>query len=327
MSVNEDSEHRRHPNYRAQQVFRGARQRGVALLVALLVVALATILIAGLLDRGELAAARTRNALREEQAQAYARGLENYAAEVLTRAQAQNTGYDAADSIWAIPLPPTPVPGGTIAAQMTDLNGRFNLNNLDPAYRTHAVWLRKFVLLLNALKLDPSIANHIVTWMDLTTPASADDQFYLAQPVPYRRALRPFAHVSELRLVAGMDGETYAALAPYVTALPEGTPININTASVPVLMTLSSNMTREMALAIWQQGGAHYRDRKDVLDAQPTLGAIEDPICFGVQSSYFLARGLITLDGLPFEFDSLIERSAPGANGGIRVLQRSRGGD
>jgi len=302
-------------------------QRGVALLVALLVVALAAVLIAGLLDRGGLVAARTRNALRSQQAQAYARGLENYAAEVLVRAQDQNPGYDAADSVWAIPLPPTPVPGGMIAAQMSDLNGRFNLNNLDPAYDTAQVWRGKFVLLLTALKLDPAIAGHVATWMDANTPVSADDQFYLAQPVPYRRAGRLFTHVSELRLVAGVDGDVYAALAPYVTALPQGTPINVNTASVPVLMTLSSSsMTREMAQAIWQQGGAHYQ-LADLQSGKPPLGAIEYPDCYGVQSSYFLARGLITLDGLPFEFDSLIERRIGGANGGVHVLQRSRGGD
>jgi general secretion pathway protein K len=305
----------------------GSNQRGVALLVALLVVALATVLIAGLLDRGGLVAARTRNALRQGQAQAYARGLENYAAEVLMRAQSQPTGYDANDSIWAIPLPPTPVPGGTIAAQMADLNGRFNLNNLDPAYDTSQVWRGKFVLLLTALKLDPAIAGHIVTWMDANTPASADDQFYLAQPVPYRRAGRAFAHVSELRLVAGIDGDTYAALAPYVTALPAGTPINVNTASVPVLMTLGANTTREMAQAIWQQGGAHYTGVDQVLKAQPALGAIEHPECYDVRSRYFRARGLIALDGLPFELDSLIEWRHNEANGGIRVLQRSRGGD
>ncbi|HSN00997.1 MAG TPA: type II secretion system minor pseudopilin GspK [Rudaea sp.] len=306
----------------------GKSQSGVALLVALLVVALATVLIAGLLDRGGLIAARTRNALRQEQAQAYARGLENYAAEVLTRAQDNPTGYDAADSIWAIPLPPTPVPGGTIAAQMSDLNGRFNLNNLDPAPTNAAsqVWRGKFVLLLTALKLDPAVADHIANWMDADTPASTDDQLYLAQPVPYRRAGRIFTHVSELRLVAGIDGDAYAMLAPYVTALPMGTPINVNTASLPVLMTLSANMTREMAQAIWQQGGAHYTGVDQVLKAQPALGAIEHPECYGVTSSYFLARGLITLDGLPFEFDSLIERRG-GAGGGIRVLQRSRGGD
>lgn len=297
------------------------------MLVALLVVALATVLIAGLLDRGGLVAARTRNALRQEQAQAYARGLENYAAEVLVRAQDQGTGYDAADSIWAIPLPPTPVPGGTIAAQMSDLNGRFNLNNLDPAYAASQVWTVKFIRLLTALKLDPTIADHVVKWMDANTPASTDDQFYLAQPVPYRRAGRIFTHVSELRLVAGVDGDAYAALAPYVTALPEGTPINVDTASVPVLMTLSANMTREMALAIWQQGGAHYTDPSQILKAQPALGAIEHPECYDVHSSYFRARGLVTLDGLPFEFDSLIEHRSGGAYSGIRVLQRSRGGD
>lgn len=305
----------------------GKLQRGVALLVALLVVALAALLIAGLLDRGGLAAARTRNALRAQQAQAYARGLENYAAEVLTRAQEQGTGYDAADSVWAIPLPPTPVPGGAIAAQMTDLNGRFNLNNLDPAYDTQRVWLAKFGRLLTALKLDPAIAGHIVTWMDATTPASADDQYYLAQPVPFRRAERLFSHASELRLVAGVDGGVYAALAPYVTALPEGTPINVNTASVPVLMTLSPNVTLEMAQAIWQQGHAHYAGVDQVQKEQPALGVIEHQECYDVRSSYFLARGLITLDGLPFEFDSLIERRRTGADGGIRVLQRSRGGD
>jgi general secretion pathway protein K len=300
-------------------------QRGVALLVALLVVALAAVLIAGLLDRGGLVAARTRNVLRSQQAQAYARGLENYAAEVLVRAQDQSPGYDAADSVWAIP--PTPVPGGTIAAQMSDLNGRFNLNNLDPAYDVAQVWRGKFVLLLTALKLDPAIAGHVATWMDANTPVSADDQFYLAQPVPYRRASRLFTHVSELRLVAGVDGDVYAALAPYVTALPQGTPINVNTASVPVLMTLLPNVTREMAQAIWQQGGAHYTDPSQILKAQPALVAIEHPECFDVRSSYFLARGLITLDGLPFEFDSLIERRKGGANGGVHVLQRSRGGD
>ncbi|MBS0487716.1 MAG: hypothetical protein JSS13_10265 [Proteobacteria bacterium] len=45
-----------------------------------------------------------------------------------------------------------------------------------------------------------------------------------------------------------------------------------------------------------------------------------------MRSSYFLARGLIALDGLPFEFDSLIERRS-GPGGGIHVLQRNRGGD
>jgi len=123
-----------------------SRQRGVALLVALLVVALATVLIAGLLDRGELGLARTRNQLLESQAQAYAQGLEAYAARILQQDWALNGGgADSNGSTWAVPFPPTPVPGGTIAATMRDRNGCFNLNNLvdaggapNPPWLTHS---------------------------------------------------------------------------------------------------------------------------------------------------------------------------------------------
>ena len=302
-------------------------QRGVALLVALLVVALATVLIAGLLDRGELTAARTRNQLRAEQAAAYTQGLEAYAARVLSQDQANGGNFDAADDVWALPLPPTPVPGGQIMATMSDLNGRFNLNNLDRKFDTQQIWSGKFKLLLGALKLDPTVADNVAAWMNADPAASPGDAWYLAQPVPYRAAKRPFNHVSELRLIKGVDGDVYARLAPYVSALPEGTPINVNTASVPVLMTLSASMTEEMAQPIWQQGHAHFKNTNDVTTAQPTLHAIQCQPCYDVQSSYFVASGEITLDGLPFVFYSLIERRTAGPGGGIRVIQRSRGMD
>ena len=308
-------------------------QRGVALIVALLAVALATVLIGGLLDRGELTLARTRNQLREQQAQAYALGLEAYAAKVLMQDQAQSQGYDSADSAWAVPLPPTPVPGGTISAQMSDLDGRFNLNNLDPAQPSStnaALWLNKFQRLLDALKLDRKLAEDVVAWMQAKPSATAaDDAFYLAQqPEPYRAAHRTFSHVSELRLIRGVDGDVYAALVPYVVALPTGTKINVNTASVPVLMTLSQNMTTEMAQAIWQQGHAHFRQLQDVSREVPQLGLIEHLELYATRSDYFLARGQIVLDELPFEFRSVVERRLTGGAGaGVHVIQRSRGTD
>ena len=307
-------------------------QRGVALLVALLVVALATVLIAGLLDRGELTAARTRNQLRAEQAQAYAQGLEAYAARVLQQDMDSGSTNDTSSDVWALPLPPTPVPGGQIMATMSDLNGRFNLNNLDPKYDTTGDWQRKFVLLLQALKLDRTLAGNIAAWMSVDPSANPGDAWYLTQPVPYRSAKRDFIHVSELRLIKGIDGDVYTRLAPYVSALPPGTPINVNTASVPVLMTLSTMMTEEMAQALWQQGHANYKTLPNDLTAIQSgllidCGSQQPGQCYSAQSSYFLARGEITLDGLPFVFYSLIERRTAGPGGGIRVIQRSRGAD
>lgn len=120
------------------------RQRGVALIIALLAVALALVLIAGLLDRGELGYARARNLLRGEQAQAYAEGLDAFAARVLVKSAEESPGLDAADSLWALPLPPQTVPGGIISARMRDLNGCFNLNNLGPNVGARQAWREMF---------------------------------------------------------------------------------------------------------------------------------------------------------------------------------------
>ena len=302
-------------------------QRGVALLVALLVVALATVLIASLIDRGELGFARTRNQLLAAQAQAYANGLEVYAARVLQQDfAATGGGADSNASVWATPLPPTPVPNGLIVATMQDRNGCFNLNNLvDTGGKPNDPWPEKFRRLLGALKLDPTLTDAVVAWMD-PRPGS-DDPYYLGQPVPYRAAQRNFMHVSELRLVKGVSGAAYAALLPHVCALPAGTKINVNTASVPVLMTLSGVDTAQTAERIWQQGRANYKDFTALGEMLPGIPPGESRY-YGVSSNYFLTRGDITLDGMPFTFHSLIERRlGAGNDGGIRVLARSRGSD
>lgn len=301
-------------------------QRGVALIVALLVVALTTVMIASLVDRGELAVARTRNERLEAQAQAYAQGLEAYAARVLMQDWAANGGTsDSNQSVWAVPLPPTPVPQGLITATMHDRNGCFNLNNLVGADgRPNAPWPQKFGRLLAALNLDPRLADAAVDWMN-AQPGS-EDPYYLAQPVPYRAAKRGFVHASELRLVKGFGGDVYAALEPHVCALPRGTKINVNTASVPVLMTMDGVRTVELAQRIWQQGRAAYSDLAQLAATVP--GIVGESRYYAVRSSYFLARGDITLDGQPFTFYSLIERRlGAGSDGGIRVIARSRGSD
>ncbi len=306
---------------------RAWQQKGVALLVALLVLALAAILIAGLLDRGELGLARVRNVLRAEQAQAYAEGLEAYAARVLIKARAENPNVDTNADSWAVPLPPLPVPGGLLSATMRDLNGCFNLNNLVSNGSSNAQWVTQFERLLTALKLDPALANVVVDWLDSDTTvgnSGAEDVTYLTLPIPYRTANRAFTHVSELRLLKGISAEAYAQLAPHVCALPAGTLINLNTASVPVLMTLAPNMTEQLATAFWDRGHAHYQSTGAAFAQwQAQQVRVDSASHCSVQSSYFVARGDITLDGLPFTFYSVIERGKTG----IHVLARSRGSE
>lgn len=298
------------------------RQRGVALLVALLVVALATILIALLLDRGELAFARTRNALRGEQAAAYAQGLEEYAAVVLLRAQDQ--GADSSLSAWATPLPPQPVAGGVIGATMRDLNGCFNLNNLSPRVGSRrGAWAAAFERLLGAAGVgDARIAGAVQAWLD-DSGAANDTNAYLAQPLPYRPRRGLFAHASELRLVAGVGADAYARLAPHVCALPPGTRINVNTADVAVLASLDEAISPALAQKLWNGGQANFGSREEFARAVPGAPALANSPLIDVASDYFLVRGEIALDGIAFVSRSLIERGRDG----IRVLERSSGSD
>ncbi len=270
------------------------KQTGVALLVALLVVALATLLITALLDDGQLSMARSRNQLRAMQAQAYARGLESYAAQVLVKDNDQGM-TDANDDIWGMPLPPTPVPGGSIRATMQDLNGCFNLNNLYQNNKAlQKIWKERFGRLLLELQLSPAIA-------------------------------RKFADASELRLVAGVDAHAWERLQPYVCALPTQTTLNLNTASIPVLMSLSSDITRPLAARIHQDGRARWNGYEEALQSlgNPSLRikiCPPGPACgLDVKSEYFRARAIVELDGIQFVYTSLLQRQ-----GGVRVLQRSR---
>lgn len=301
------------------------RNQGVALVVALLVVALATILVAALLDRGELALARTRNALRAEQAEAYAQGLEAYAVQML---MLPRDGADTATSPWAQPMPPQVVPGGLVTASMRDLDGCFNLNNLSPDAKSRKDWQPVFARLLAALGVAARVQTDIEDWLDPSKANSADANAYLAQAVPYRPRGAQFAHVSELRLVRGIDGATYARLAPHVCALPAGSKINVNTATVPVLQALagtSGPATLAVAQALWQNGQAHWQDVSTFWKATP-LGNVPAAVdaLVDTRSDAFLARGDIVLDGVPFTVFRLI--LAP-PSGRVQVVQRSRGAD
>lgn len=299
-----------------------ARQRGVALLVALLIVALAVILVAALLDRGELDLARTRNTLRAEQAQAYAQGLEVFAAQALLLPPA---GADSHASAWATPLPPQPVPGGVISASLSDLNGCFNLNNLSPRAANQAPSMVVFKALLTNLGIaDPDLADAVSGWLGASNAADLVNR-YLAQPVPYRPHGDFFTHVSELRLVQGVTGAVYARLAPQVCVLPMDTKINVNTASAVLLQSLATGISPSVAQALWNNGQANFGDVATSFAGAPQLLGIQLPqTLLDVRSTYFLARGDIVLDSVPFTFYSLIEhvQGRP-----ISVLARSRGSD
>lgn len=307
------------------------RARGVALLTALLVVALAAALVAALLDDGSIALARTANVQRAAQADALSAGLEDWAIQILRRDLAVD-GIDASGDLWAQPLPPTPVPGGRIGGRMRDLGGCFNLNNLVGAQGVEPVQLELFRRLLLALKLDPGIADAAADWIDADlmpgAMRGAEDGAYLGLPRPYRAPNARIADASELRLVRGVDAAAWRALAPHVCALPTTTPINANTATLPLLQALSPRLDAAAARRLHQDGARRWSgveafrtdlEQAGVLDPVEQA-AIERLVAFS--SPYFLAQAEVVLDGIPFAYASVIQRRDTRR---IAVVARSRG--
>ena len=120
--------------------FRGgrAKQRGVALIIAMILVALATILASKLTYDGFIEQRRTVGVLAAEQALQFGFGAEALAADVLVQ-DLQSGGATTLAGPWAQATPPLPItpqsdaegePIGTLQGSLEDMQGRFNLNNL-----------------------------------------------------------------------------------------------------------------------------------------------------------------------------------------------------
>jgi general secretion pathway protein K len=115
------------------------RQRGVALIIALVLVALATILATKLTFDGFLERKRAIGVMAAEQALQFGLGAEALAADALAQ-DAQTSGQQTTlASAWAQPSQPYPItpqddpegePIGTMQGQLDDMQGLFNLNNL-----------------------------------------------------------------------------------------------------------------------------------------------------------------------------------------------------
>ncbi len=305
------------------------RQRGVALIAAVLVVALAVVLVAALLDTGEATRARSRNSLRAEQTWQLMRGLEAWAGIMLMRDLQETGAFDDASESWSGPMPPLEIPGGRVFGRLIERSGCFNLNALALQPEVGSVPYQRFERLLAVLKLDPAIAAQVLDWIDEDgdpQPGGAEDALYQTRRPPQRAANAPFAHVSELRLLPAVDAKAYARLAPYVCALPKEARINWNFAPPALWMSLHDRITETIARRLARDGRAQYRRLdaiRDELEREHLATARQLMIdrLDGVDSEYFVAEADIVVDGIPYAYASLLRREPTG----VRVVARTRG--
>ena len=309
-------------------------QRGVALIVAILLVALGTILAAAVAYENAMTARRGAGTFAFDESLLIAQGAEALAAYGIRQFFQADPQHTYIGQGWDKPVGPMEVvPGVMLEASLEDMQGRFNLNNLVKNDGTpDAVNVAAFTKLLELLGLETKWAPMLVDWIDADiVPQNidgAEDSVYMGQTPPYRTPNRYITSASELLALPGFGRDRYLLLAPYVTALPWKTTINVCTAKDKVLDAFLATGQTDFSSTAGQL------DKNRVAGSTgcfPTLAnyqaAFGDPKVwaqtqskFGQTSVYFRLTSLITVGSAEFNLYSLLYRDATGA---VRPIQRS----
>ena len=311
---------------------RGSRiQRGIALLTAVILVAIAAVLATAIAFASAMSARRASTVFGADQSLLAAEGAEAMAAYLLTQAGPNHT-EDALNQPWAQSYGPFQLlPGVTLEyAQLEDQQGKFNINDLAPNGSTSQAAVTQFAQLLERVGLETKWASLIADWIDADNqpnfPDGAEDSVYLSQTPPYRPANLPVTSISELLALPGFGRDRYNRLLPYIAALPPGTTINTCTAPGMVLDALSAkteygNINPQQLLARRQTEGCFPTPavfQASLADQAKTAGGVS----VLPTSHYFRLRSVITIGTARFSLYSLFDRDDAGQ---VHVVLRTFG--
>lgn len=302
-------------------MIRRARQQGVALITAMLIMALLTILAANLSWDTGLDVRRTMTMLYHDEGVQAVYGAEDWV-RTLLRDDAASSSVDHLGEIWAAEFPILPIESdtiqGVIQGAVTDLQGRFNVNNLiDENGSVDQQAYEQFQRLLLILGLDVRFAGLAADWIDADDtagmPDGAEDPIYTGMIPPYLTANRLLTSVSELMALEGMDKATFDTLAPHIAALPkaasgEPTKINVNTATAIVLQSLDDNLTaadaERLISARAEEGFADYQNEFASLVPPDVINRFLDET-----SSFFQLNVVVQIDTVRVTYYSVLHRT------------------
>ena len=307
------------------------RQRGAAIVTALLIVALATTIVSALFARQSATVRTIENRLAITQARWIERAAIDWA-RVILRQDARSSSTDHLGEPWAVPVADTRVnasvgAGGaldtgatpaTLSGQILDMQGRFNLANVVPGGRVDPVEAAALATLLTLVGQPSSLAEPLIARLLAATPVVKETAGggtgtgagtgvgSLNTPRP---SAFPIRRAADLLTVPGFDAVAVAALEPLVVMLPRAAPLNINTASAEVIAARTSGMELSQARAfVAARERVPFRDLTDANQAYEPQAQIFKAERWGVTSAWFLVRGAVRYDRIESRSDTLLER-------------------
>jgi general secretion pathway protein K len=276
-------------------------ERGSAILLAMLVLAMAATLVAGALWQQNALVRETENERAYAQAHWLLRGAIDWAGVILGE-DARTSSVDHRGEAWAVPLADTRLnendgrPAAYLAGAIDDEQGKFNLRNLLSGPELNAGEVQSLRRLLAALGINERFAERIAQRLLAEQKASA------TQPAI------GLAFVDDL-LQVGLDPQQFERLRGFVTILPEPTPLNLNTAPAEVIAARISGLELVDARRI-----VSARDRayfKDLGDAMQRLHEVNPRITetgLAVATRYFSVQGTVSYGPARLAARALVRR-------------------
>ncbi len=312
---------------------RNAKQRGVALIIVLMLFAILATITLEIVFRQDRFLTRADNLLQWDKRYQYAIAAEVVAQQGLIddlEDDRNNNAMvdDCVEEQWAVQLPPTPYEDAMLSASVQDLQGRFNLNWLITASGDEFIRNPRAIAQLTRLieqtfpgEANASrLANEMADWLDsnniVDSVEGAEDPEYRNRRTPNL----PAAHESEMRALLSFrvaDQPAEPQVWGLLTALPLGTTLNVNTAPPQVLDAVIGDMAGTAAV----QAVLDARQEKPVTEISELmkLPPLDDlsadekndlASLLGVSSEYFQVMVDVEVDGQLSRLVSRLRRAA-----------------
>lgn len=295
------------------------RQKGVAVVTALLLTTLAVTIVASLFWQQQVQVRSMENQRLRLQTRWILRGALDLSRLILNQDFMDSPTYTQANGIWATPLEETRLDdyvererldgenyNATLSGRMVDAQSRYNLNNLASNKTVNTAELKVFERLLSNLKLDSglatAVANQVASTQTVSSLASTQSSSSGSEPVGLVR-------VEDLLDVAGFTPQAIEQLRDYVIVLPtSGVAVNVNTASAELISALVPGLSlSDAAAVVATRKTVYYRQLSDFSALSQVTGKTI-AATWAVRSDYFMAYSRVKLDRASLDTQALLYR-------------------
>lgn len=256
-------------------------QRGIALILTLLITAILVTLIVEMNYSTQVDVRIAGNLRNDLQASYLAKSGINIAISYL-KYDAQNTETDDLTEDWAKSYPPIPVGEGFVKVVIEDESAKININRLvNEGGEQDELIFNAMARLLERTEIDMAILNSIIDWIDPDDDAraeGAEDDYYESLDPPYPCKNGLLDTLSELHMIKGITDDIYGKIWKHLTLYSDGK-ININTASKDVLVCLDDEIDEPNAEGIIQ-----YREEKPFDSKEELKEVVGDEVYGRIES-------------------------------------------